>query len=232
MEERLDENFKRNDPATQALKIQEVIDLIKSEDDPTLRTLAEKHADELASRLSLGDARTVMTLKRNIVSQLAGPPTARASVAQVAPPHRARSRDQRDELALEVLGAFIDFPELLDGPLADQTAVLMDGDLAIALAALRHGRQEASTDPQVLLAKTAAPIHAFALARWAAPQHETLADAKAVLEPNLRKLLSLEWSREKAALFANLERAEKAGEVDEKTLRRSVEGARQRRGMS
>jgi hypothetical protein len=59
-----------------------------------------------------------------------------------------------------------------------------------------------------------------------------LADAKAVLEPNLRKLLSLEWSREKAALFGSLERAEKAGEVDENTLRRSVEGARRRRGMS
>jgi hypothetical protein len=44
--------------------------------------------------------------------------------------------------------------------------------------------------------------------------------------------LSLEWSREKATLFGNLERAEKAGEVDENTLRRSVEGARRRRGMS
>ena len=131
-----------------------------------------------------------------------------------------------------ILGAFLDFPELLDGPSADQAAVIFDGDLAIALAAMRHFRHEGVWDPQVVLAKTAPPIHAFALARWAAPQHETLADAKAVLEPNLRKLLSLEWSREKSALFGSLERAEKAGEVDENTLRRSVEGARRRRGMS
>jgi DNA primase len=232
MEERLDENFKRNDPATQARKIQEVIDLIKSEDDPTLRALAETHADELAARLNLGDGRTIATLKRSIASALAPERQTPAPGNRVEPPHRARSRDQREEFGRVILGAFLDFPELLDGPLAEQAALLLEGDFAIALAALRHFRQEGVRDPEVVLAKTAPPIHAFALARWAAPQHETLADAKAVLEPNLRKLLSLEWSREKATLFGSLERAEKAGEVDENTLRRSVEGARRRRGMS
>jgi DNA primase len=231
MEERLDENFKRNDPATQAQKIQEVIDLIKSEDDPTLRALAETHADELAARLNLGDARTIGMLKRNLAAALSGAPRNTAG-PRVEPPHRARSRDQREEFGRVILGAFLDFPELLDGPEADQAAVLLDGDFAIALAAMRHFRQEDAWDPEVVLAKASPPIHAFALARWAAPQHETLADAKAVLEPNLRKLLSLEWSREKAALFESIERAEKAGEVDENTLRRSVEGARRRRGMS
>jgi DNA primase len=231
MEERLDEHFKRNDPATQVRKIQEVIDLIKSEDDPTLRALAETHADELAARLNLGDAKTVAMLKRNIAVAVSGVKET-IGKPRVEPPHRARSRDQREEFGLVILGAFLDFPELLDGPSADQAALLLDGDLAIALAAMRQFRREGVWDPEVVLAKTAPPIHAFALARWAAPQHETLADAKAVLEPNLRKLLSLEWSREKAALFGNLERAEKAGEVDETTLRRSVEGARRRRGMS
>jgi hypothetical protein len=83
-----------------------------------------------------------------------------------------------------------------------------------------------------MLAKAAAPIHAFALARWAAPRHERLADAKAELVGNLRKLLSLEWSREKEEVLLDLERAEKVGELDEKTLRRYFEGARKRRGMS
>ncbi|HEX6272835.1 MAG TPA: DNA primase [Polyangiaceae bacterium] len=232
MEERLDENFKRNDPATQARKIQEVIDLIKSEDDPTLRALAETHADELAARLNLGDARTIGMLKRNLSAALSGGSRNAPAGPRFEPPHRARSRDQREEFGRVILGAFLDFPELLDGPEADQAAVLLEGDFAIALAAMRHFRQEGAWDPEVVLAKASPPIHAFALARWAAPQHETLADAKAVLEPNLRKLLSLEWSREKATLFGSLERAEKAGEVDENTLRRSVEGARRRRGMS
>jgi DNA primase len=230
MEERLGETFKRNDPATQARKIQEVIDLIKSEDDPTLRALAEQHADQLAARLNLGDARTITTLKRNLAAALStGSPPQRM---RAEPPHRARSRDRREELARELLGALLDFPELLDGPEAEQAAVVLDGDAAMALAALRQTRQEGAWDPEVMLAKAPAPIHAFALARWAAPRHERLADAKAELVGNLRKLLSLEWSREKEEVLSDLERAEKAGELDEKTLRRSVEGARRRRGMS
>jgi DNA primase len=232
MEERLDENFKRNDPATQSRKIQEVIDLIKSEDDPTLRSLAEQHADQLASRLNLGDARTISALKRNLTAALAPAPAGEHKTGRAEPPHRARSRDQREELALELLGALLDFPELLDGPEAEQAAVVLDGEAAMALAALRQARQEEAWDPEVMLAKAAAPIHAFALARWAAPRHERLADAKAELVGNLRKLLSLEWSREKEEVLLDLERAEKVGELDEKTLRRYFEGARKRRGMS
>ena len=231
MEERLDENFKRNDPATQARKIQEVIDLIKSEDDPTLRALAEQHADQLAARLNLGDARTITTLKRSLATALS-PGSGDTQTMHAEPPHRARSRDQREDLGLELLGSLLDFPELLDGPEAEQAALVLDGDAAMALAAMRQARQEGAWDPQVMLAKAPAPIHAFALARWAAPRHERLADAMAELVGNLRKLLSLEWSREKEEVLSDLERAERAGELDEKTLRRSVEGARRRRGMS
>jgi DNA primase len=231
MEERLDENFMRNDPATQARKIQEVIDLIKSEDDSTLRALAEQHADQLAARLNLGDARTITTLKRNLAAALSSG-SSDPQKARAEPPHRARSRDQREELGFELLGALLDFPELLDGPEAEQAALVLDGDAAMALAAMRQARHEGAWDPQVMLAKAPAPIHAFALARWAAPRHERLADAMAELVGNLRKLLSLEWSREKEEVLSDLERAEKAGELDEKTLRRSVEGARRRRGMS
>ena len=148
MEERLDENFKRNDPATQAKKIQEVIELIMSEDDPTLRALAETHADDLAARLNLGDARTIAMLKRNLAAAISGATKVDPGKLRVEPPHRARSRDQREEFGLVILGAFLDFPELLDGPSADQAAVLLDGDLAIALAALRHFRQEGVEIPK------------------------------------------------------------------------------------
>jgi DNA primase len=232
MEERLDENFKRNDPATQSRKIQEVIDLIKSEDDPTLRSLAEQHADQLASRLNLGDARTISALKRNLTAALAPAPAGEHKTGRAEPPHRARSRDQREELALELLGALLDFPELLDGPEAEQAAVVLDGEAAMALAALRQARQEEAWDPEVMLAKAAAPIHAFALARWAAPRHERLADAKAELVGNLRKLLSLEWSREKEEVLSDLERAQKTGDVERENslLRRIQDRARERHG--
>jgi DNA primase len=231
MEERLDENFRRNDPATQARKIQEVIDLIKSEDDPTLRTLAEQHADQLSARLNLGDARTITMLKRNLAAALSSgsgdPQKVRAE-----PPHRARSRDQREELGFELLGSLLDFPELLDGPEAEQAALVLDGEAAMALAALRQARREGASDPEVMLAKASAPIHAFALARWAAPRHERLADAKAELAGNLRKLLLLEWSREKEEVLSDLERAQKTGDVERENslLRRIQDRARERHG--
>jgi DNA primase len=232
MEERLDENFRRNDPATQARKIQEVIELVKSEDDPTLRSLAEQHADQLASRLNLGDARTITALKRNLAAALATTPGDAQSKTRAEPPHRARSRDQREELALELLGALLDFPELLDGPEAEQAALVLDGEAAMALAALRQVRQEGAWDLEVMLAKAPATIHAFALARWASPRHERLADAKAELDGNLRKLLSLEWSREKEEVLTDLERAQKTGDVERENslLRRIQDRARERHG--
>ena len=227
IEELLDVEFNRNDAATQARRIQDTIDLIAGEDDPTLRALAEQHADRLAGQLGLGhgQAHTIQTLKRQVAAALNRSQNApnRAPVPVVAPPQRARSRDRRDELALEVLGVFFDFPELFDSAEAAQTAILMEGDAAAALAALRQFRDAGITDPEQILAKLAAPIHPFALARWAAPKHESLDDAKAVLASNLRKLESLDWSREKSQATEDLGRLEKTGDVErEMNLLRQV----------
>ncbi len=232
MRESIGENFNRADAAAAAGKIQDIITLIDREDDPTLRTIAEHQAIELlAGRLNVGDAGTLRELQRRVRSGLSSSEPS-PSKAKPEPPHRARSRDQREELGLELLGALLDFPELLDGPEAEQAAVVLDGDAAMALAALRQARQEGAWDPQVMLAKAAAPIHAFALARWAAPRHERLADAKAELIGNLRKLLSLEWSREKEEVLSDLERAQKTGDVERENslLRRIQDRARERHG--
>jgi DNA primase len=232
MRESIGENFNRADAAAAAGKIQDIITLIDREDDPTLRTIAEHQAIELlASRLNVGDAGTLRELQRRVRAGLANQKPV-PSQARPEPPHRARSRDQREELGLELLGALLDFPELLDGPEAEQAAVVLDGEAAMALAALRQARQEGAWDPEVMLAKAAAPIHAFALARWAAPRHERLADAKAELVGNLRKLLSLEWSREKEEVLTDLERAQKTGDVERENslLRRIQDRARERHG--
>jgi DNA primase len=232
MRESIGENFNRADAAAAAGKIQDIITLIDREDDPTLRTIAEHQAIELlASRLNVGDAGTLRELQRRVRAGLTNQKPV-PSQARPEPPHRARSRDQREELGLELLGALLDFPELLDGPEADQAALVLDGEAAMALAAMRQARQEGAWDPEVMLAKAAAPIHAFALARWAAPRHERLADAKAELVGNLRKLLSLEWSREKEEVLTDLERAQKTGDVERENslLRRIQDRARERHG--
>jgi DNA primase len=235
IEELLDDRFSTNDAATQARRVQQVIELVASEEDPALRALAEKHADRLAARLGLGHAevKTVLALKRHLTSAVGRTQVTPQAVPSVQPPHRARSRDRREEVGLEILGALLDFPELFDTPEALEAAALLEGDLAGALAALRQAHEAGITDSELMLAKLAATIHPFALARTVAPKHERLVDAKAEFIGNLRKLLSLEWSKERSMKIEELQRAHQLGDVEEedKILRRFWDKARERRGV-
>jgi DNA primase len=235
LEELLDNRFSTDDSATQARRVQEVVDLVSSEDDPALRALAEKHADRLAARLGLGhsEVKTVLALKRHLAAAVGRTQSPTQALPKVQPPHRARSRDRREEIGLEILGALLDFPELFDTPEAVEAASLLEGDVAAGLAALRQAREAGILDSELVLAKLAAPIHPFALARTAAPKHESLVDAKAEFIGNLRKLLSLEWSKERSMQIEELQRAHKLGDVEEEDaiLRRFWDKARERRGV-
>jgi DNA primase len=240
IEELLDERVEANDSANQAQRLDQVLQLLASEQDPTVRNLAEKFADRLVAGMALGlghaDVGTVMALKRKLSAALQqrSPHAANPqAVPRVAPPHRARSRDRRDEVGLEILGALLDFPELFDSPEADLAAALLDGDVAAGLAALRQAHERGAQEPETVLAKLAAPIHPFALARTAAPKHERLVDAKAELVGNLRKLESLTWSKERSMKVEELQRAERVGDVEQEDtiLRRLSDKARERHGL-
>ena len=219
--------------------MQEVIELVQSEPDPTVRSLAETYADRLAGGLALGhpEIRTLVALKRQLSAAVSrGPVQAGSNGAppeRIQPPNRARSRDRRDEIGLEILGALLDFPELFDSEEATEAASLLEGDVAAGLAALRQAREQGAIDPELVLAKLAAPIHPFALARTAAPKHERLVDAKAELVGNLRKLTSLESAKERSMKMEELQRAYNVGDVEEQEafLRRLQDRARERHGV-
>jgi DNA primase len=228
--ELLDDHFAKNDGATQARTVKEVMRLVGEIDDPSQRDFTQKlAADRLAGRLGLGhaDGRTLSQLAARLASAAFRPDAARGEKT-IAPPHRARSRVRESDMELEVLGAFLDFPELFDEPDAARAGSALEGDVAVALAALRQNHHSGIREPEQLLAKLPPPIHPFALARWAAPKHERLVDAKAELVGNLRKLESRECSREKSLTVEELERAEKTGDFDEEAalLRRLFERAR------
>ena len=210
-------------------------ELVASEEDPALRALAEKHADRLAARLGLGhsEVKTVLALKRHLAAAVGRTQSPTQGVPRVQPPSRARSRDRRAEIGLEILGALLDFPELFDTAEAAEAASHLEGDVAAALAALRQAHEAGISDSELILAKLATPIHPFALARTAAPKHERLVDAKAEFVGNLRKLLSLEWSKERSMKIEELQRAHQLGDVEEedKILRRFWDKARERRGV-
>jgi DNA primase len=235
IEELLDQRVEANDSATQAQRVQSVVELVASETDPTARALAETYADKLAGGLALGlpEIRTLAALKRHLATAAGRGASQGPRTPQVQPPHRARSRDRREEVGLEILGALLDFPELFEAQEAAEAASLLEGDVAAGLAALRQAHELGSSDPETVLAKLAAPIHPFALARTAAPKHERLVDAKAELVGNLRKLESLTWSKERSMKVEELQRAERVGDVDQEDtiLRRLRDKARERHGL-
>jgi DNA primase len=200
-----------------AKSVQFVTKLISAEKDPTLRELAETYADGLvASRLKIDqdNAEQVRTLKTLARAIQARPGTGPARLPPGTPaPHRARSRDRRQELGLEVLGALFDFPELAEDAASEAAAAVVDGDVALAFAALRQairgGRLE---NPEDVLAKLPPPIHPFALKRLAAPTHERLEDARVELVDNVKKLQALELKREKSEVTEELEVAQRVGD--------------------
>jgi DNA primase len=208
----LDSGFTAEDARGRAAKIKEVTDLINSEDDQSVRALAERHADRIAERLGINDARSFRALSETVRLALTGNPQANRPEAQIAPPNRARSRDRRTEIGLEILGALLDYPELLEANEAIEGAGLLEGDQATALAALRHAWNGKQLDPEQVLAKLSPSIHPFALARLTAPRHEKVEDARTELLGNVTKLRALEDSRLKSQKLGELDRARAAGD--------------------
>lgn len=216
----LDGGFAADDARTRAAKIREVTELLAAEDDPTVRALAEQHADRIAERLGIADVRTFRALSAAVKRALAGGPAPeRPQPRRPEPPHRARSRDRRAEIGLEIFGALLDFPELLDSPEGLELGELLEGDLAGALAALRQEWDGTMLrNPETVLAKLAPSIHPFALARLAAPRHERLEDARVELNGNIRKLRSLELTRHKSEVLEEIERARQLGDFEQEAL--------------
>jgi hypothetical protein len=130
-----------------------------------------------------------------------------------------------------VLGALLDFPELLTSPDADRAGHALEGDEAIALAALRHRwNRSGFADPEQVLAKLPATIHPFARARLAAPKHERLEDARTELVGSLIQLEKQEYAREKSFITEELRTAEKTGDFEQQAalLQQLFEKAAQR----
>ncbi len=233
----LDSGFSADDAHARAAKIREVTELIASEDDPAVRAMAQRHADGIAERLGIADAPTFQALSAQVGKALAegsGKATAAAPAARAEPPERARSRDRRLDIGREILGILLDFPDLLDRPEGLAASACLEGDTAVALAALRQALSEGNFyEPEQLLAKLPPSIHPFALARLAAPRHERLDDAMAELALNVKKRMRLEDARHRPEDIEVLQRAASAGDHDQEValLVEKVRRARERHGV-
>ncbi len=143
-----------------------------------------------------------------------GPATTRRPGSRPRPA-APRSRDQSSEIGREILGIMLDFPELLNSDEAFEAVALLEGDLALALAAVRQCRVGNSIEPEQVLAKLAPSIHPFALARLAAPRHELLEAARTELLGNIAKLKKLEQKQKTSVVLGELAQADRQGNIEE-----------------
>jgi DNA primase len=241
----LDTTFAASDTSGKAARVRGVAELLASETDPVARELAKTFADTMAGRLlqpdelqdASGAARsgTLSALERSMRQALGGAaPNLQAGAPRAEPPDRARSRDRRHEIGLEVIGAILDFPELFEAPELLEGLSYLEGEAALALAALRQCERGGTLpDPEQLLAKLPSSIHPFALARLAAPRHTRLEDARTELGGNVNKLKGLELSRQKSEVARECEQAAKLGDFEHEValLREQQRRARERHGL-
>lgn len=244
----LDEGFAAADAAGRAEKLKQVTDLLLAEDDPNVRALAEQHADHLAGRLGVADARTFRALKSLVTKTLRAPRINRSE------PRASSTLDPSKEspMALRVFGALLDFPELLLAPEMQSYLTHLEGDLAASIACLRaelnatptayEQPPSASSDSALkwnsqvtdrLLARLPDSLREFARGRIFAPTHNYIDSARVELFENLDKLRRMELTKQSEGTRSEIERARSEGDFDQERelLEELVKRARQRHGL-
>jgi hypothetical protein len=137
-------------------------------------------------------------------------------------------------VANEILGALLDYPELMNIDEIIEDMGVLQGDAASAFAALRQEMiANPKQIPEQVLAKMPGSIHSFARARLAAPRHTRLEDAKKVLFGNVKILKGLELARQNVEAVEESQRAARVGDFDRELelLQESQRRARERHGL-
>lgn len=142
----------------QHARIRAVIQILREEDDPTVRAQYKTYADQLSSKLVFRGQplASLRELESAIEQELSAGPHSSRPQQEAVTHERARSRARTEEIGLEILGAMLDFPELLHEPDIEQALSALDGDVALAIATLRQitERHSPSGTPESV------PLHA------------------------------------------------------------------------
>jgi DNA primase len=226
----LDQKFAAADAQARVTRIKEVTDLIASEDDPTLRAMAERHADQIATRLGIADAATFKALRQTVLQAVRG--AAPASVKRAAPPELARSRALDAYIDHQILGALLEFPELLDDESLANAIGQVEGDVAVAIAALHRARL-AGESPTELLERVPESTRPVMARRLASPQLADVDTAREVIINNARQLHKLRDKQHANETIQLLHQAAQSGDVDSQIalLAERMQRAKARHGL-
>jgi DNA primase len=210
-------------------RIRAAVTLIGEEEDPLERGLTKAYADQLSSTLIV-NGRSPTDLKQ-LEAML---DRALQKPERAAPPEAPRKGPPEEEMGLMVLGALLDFPELLQDSEIEESLALLDGLVALAVAAMRQclGHRD-GFDVGEFLARCPAPIHPFAARRLAGPVFESLGDAKAEALQNAQKLQRLLLKNDNTASREELRRLDMLGDVasEEAKLREIQQRALKRHNL-
>ncbi|MBX3182218.1 MAG: DNA primase [Polyangiaceae bacterium] len=238
----------------QAQRVARLRQLLAEEEDPTVRAFGKRYVDTVAARLGISDPATLRSLAAGLglapsgaapgpmaglrvdVDDPRAPNTGgpaawdvQASRLPPLPPERARSRNRQGEIALEIFGAFLDFPALLSDRAGVAASGFLEGDLALAYVALRA--QALPFESERVLAALPVTIQRFAAGRLAAPKHERFDDARSELIANLKQIEQLTLTEEGARVVDELRQAAAQGDFEQELslLSERFRRARERR---
>ncbi len=218
LDDLFDETFGAQDLQTQVQRVERATRLVAEEDDPLARSLAKSHADRLLGRLGLvrreDNSRGEQSpdILRHLESRLR---KALAVEQAKRPPEPTHPKHARIAVQLpgsaarrEIVGALIDFPELLDLEEVTDAVSMLVGESARIVAALAQSRRwsegsegaEKRLDNDAFLAQMPPAIHSFAAQRLAAPKFETAEEAKDVIQRGASALRKLALHEAKESL--------------------------------
>ncbi|HTV22072.1 MAG TPA: CHC2 zinc finger domain-containing protein [Polyangiaceae bacterium] len=232
--------FSTDDAVARAAKVREVEELIKSEEDPAAKAMAERLADEIAGRLGVfagEDIKSFRAIASAVRGAARGPVTApQAPARQALPPEQARSPSRVDQIRQQLFGAALEYPSLLGDPEVIALLDVIDGDIALglgvigSLAAQGLDLSTAAADPPSFLGAFPESLRPLVAMRLAVPQIAKLEAARGVLIDNLSKLRRLAQRREQSAVKEELRKAQVVDDfaAQEELLRQQLARARMR----
>ena len=221
--------------AERVARVKAVAKLLSEEDDPNLRLMAKRYADQLSSKLVVGGQSPgdVLQLERLVGHALSEGPASRGSTSTQA--ERGAPRHTLDRVSLEIFGAILDFPDLLADPGVNELLSAARGELALGIAAVRqHLDTRGSTASRIedFLAALPSSIQKFAAGRAAAPAFDDAAVARVILLENLKKLTDSVGLHDTARDVDTLQRSPSALDAESEELLRQVrDRALKRRGI-
>lgn len=229
----LDADFMTNDAQGRAQKLKEVTDLIASEDDPTVRAMAERHADAIATRLGISDAQTFRALKaavhraatssassrveaRGAASRGPALPASAPHARRATPtsPARAQAQNRRAHTAAQVVSALLLYPDLLAEPEILEELEHAQADLALSVAVLHGAAASGNLDPQETLERLPDSLRDTVTQHLVRNHHETRAVAFKAVVDNMERLRRGALQEHARGAVEELHRASAEGDLD------------------